>query len=65
MLEVLETRFELVPLPLEVIEAVNQIEDTSLLKQLLKQAIAIPSIEEFQQVLEQALSHEEHLAGEN
>jgi hypothetical protein len=56
VLEVLETRFEVVPL--EVIEAVNQIEDTPLLKQLLKQAIAIPSIEEFQQVLEQDLAEE-------
>lgn len=63
VLEVLETRFEGVPL--EVMEAVNQIEDTPLLKQLLKQAIAIASIEEFQQILEQGLSNEEHSAGES
>jgi hypothetical protein len=56
VLEVLETRFEVVPS--EVMEAVNQIEDTPLLKQLLKQAIAIPSIEEFQQLLEQHLAAE-------
>ncbi|MEW6494254.1 MAG: hypothetical protein AB1589_17340 [Cyanobacteriota bacterium] len=58
VLEVLEVRFEVVPS--EVIEAVNRIEDTSLLKQLLRQAIAIPSIEEFQQLLQQASEIEEN-----
>lgn len=57
LLEVLETRFEVVPS--EVIEVVNRIEDTPLLKQLLKQAIAIPSIEEFQQLLQQIPASEE------
>lgn len=56
VIEVLEIRFEVVP-P-EVIEAVNQIEDTSVLKQLLRQAIAIPSIAEFKQLLEQASASE-------
>ena len=63
LLVVLEVRFEVVP-P-EVIEAVNQIEDTSVLKRLLKQAIAIPSIEDFQQLLEQPSVSEENLPGKN
>ncbi|MEW6494253.1 MAG: transposase [Cyanobacteriota bacterium] len=62
VLEVLEVRFEVVPS--EVIEAVNRIEDTSLLKQLLRQAIAIPSIAEFQQLLEQPPVSEENSAEE-
>jgi hypothetical protein len=41
VLEVLEIRFEVVP-P-ELIEAINQIEDTSVLKQLHRQAIAYPN----------------------
>jgi hypothetical protein len=44
--------------PPTLIERINAIEDVSVLKQLHRQAIAIPSIEEFQQLLEQ------HLAGE-
>lgn len=63
VLEVLEVRFEV--MPPEVIEVVNQIEDTSILKQLFRQAIAIPSIEEFQQLLAQAPATGENLAGEN
>jgi hypothetical protein len=63
VMEVLEMRF--VEVPPELREVVNGIEDVSVLKQLLKQAIAIPSIEEFQKLLEQALSNDEHLAGEN
>ncbi|NEQ68529.1 MAG: transposase [Symploca sp. SIO2D2] len=51
LLEVLTMRFEVVP-P-EVIEAINQIEDTSVLKQLHRQAIAISSMVEFQQLLSQ------------
>jgi hypothetical protein len=46
VLEVLEIRFEVVP-P-ELIEAINEIEDTSVLKQLHRQAIALDSLEEFQ-----------------
>ncbi|NER23331.1 MAG: transposase [Symploca sp. SIO1B1] len=49
VLEVLEVRFATVP-P-ELIEAINQIEDASVLKQLLRQAIAISSIAQFQQLL--------------
>ncbi|NET61941.1 MAG: hypothetical protein F6K47_39240 [Symploca sp. SIO2E6] len=49
VLEVLTMRFEMV-LP-ELIEAINQIEDASVLKQLLKQAIAINSLAQFQQLL--------------
>jgi hypothetical protein len=63
VMEVLEMRF--VEVPPELREVVNGIEDVSVLKQLLKQAIAIPSIEEFQKLLEQALSNDEHSAGEN
>ncbi|NET62706.1 MAG: hypothetical protein F6K47_43445 [Symploca sp. SIO2E6] len=51
VLEVLTVRFEVVP-P-EVIEAINQIEDVSVLKQLLREAIAISSMVEFQQLLSQ------------
>jgi hypothetical protein len=51
VLEVLEIRFEVVP-P-ELIEAIDEIEDTSVLKQLLRQAIALDSLEEFQQLLSQ------------
>ncbi len=43
---ILDVRFsEVTP---EVIELINTIEDVPSLKQLLRQAIAIPSIEEFQ-----------------
>ncbi|NER49920.1 MAG: transposase [Symploca sp. SIO1A3] len=52
LLEVLTVRFEVVP-P-EVTEAINQIEDISVLKQLLREAIAISSIVEFQQLLSQS-----------
>ncbi len=49
VLEVLEVRFAAVP-P-ELIEAINQIKDASVLKQLLRQAITIGSIAQFQQLL--------------
>ncbi|NEP14804.1 MAG: transposase, partial [Symploca sp. SIO2C1] len=52
LLEVLTVRFEVVP-P-EVIEAINQIKDVSVLKQLLREAIAISSMVEFQQLLSQS-----------
>ena len=53
---ILEVRFgEVAP---ELIEVINTIEDVPGLKQLLRQAIAIPSIEEFQQLLEQHLTQE-------
>jgi len=52
VLEVLTVRFEVVP-P-EVIDTINQIEDVSVLKQLHRQAIAINSMVEFQQLLSQS-----------
>ncbi len=51
VIEVLEIRFEVVP-P-ELIEAINEIEDTSFLKQLHRQAIALDSLEAFQQFISQ------------
>ena len=54
VIEVLEMRF--VEVPPELSEVLNGIEDVSVFKQLLKHAIAIPSIKEFQQVLEQHLA---------
>ena len=42
----------------ELIEVINTLEDVPILKQLLRQALAIPIIEEFQQVLEQHLVQE-------
>ena len=45
VLEVLEVRFQEVPT--EVIQKINQIEDPSLLKSLLRQAIALGSLEQF------------------
>ncbi len=57
VIEVLELRFvEVAP---EVSEVLNAIEDVSVLRRLLKQAIAIPSIEEFQLVLQRTLATEE------
>ncbi len=49
VLEVLEVRFEAVPET--IVEVVNQIEDTALLKSLLRQAITIATLEEFQTLL--------------
>ena len=50
VIEVLETRFEDVPQPIQ--EAINQIEDIPRLKQLHKQALMIASLAEFQQLLD-------------
>jgi hypothetical protein len=50
VLEVLEVRFS--ALPHELIERINQIEDLELLKTLLRQAITIGSISEFQAEME-------------
>ncbi len=56
MIAILEVRFgEVAP---TLIEGINAIEEVPVLKQLHRQAIAIPSIEEFQQVLEQDLAEE-------
>jgi hypothetical protein len=63
MIEVFEMRF--VEVPPELSEVLNGIEDISVLKALLKQAIAIPSVEEFQQLLQQPPMSEENSAGEN
>lgn len=49
VLEILEARFEIVPL--EVRQAVNMIADMSVLRRLLREAIAIPSILDFQELL--------------
>lgn len=56
VITILEVRFgEVAP---ELIEVINAIKDVPVLKQLHRQAIAIPSIEEFQQLLEQHLETE-------
>lgn len=49
VIEVLETRFGEVPIT--IINAVNNINDSSVLKTLLKRAISIPPLAEFQQFL--------------
>ena len=46
VIETLSTRFEEVPT--EVVEAVNQIDDVSVLKTLLRRAILVSSIAEFE-----------------
>ncbi|QXE23634.1 hypothetical protein B6N60_02324 [Richelia sinica FACHB-800] len=51
LIEVMETRFG--ELPTSIVNAVNQINDSSVLKTLLKRAISIPSISEFEQLLPQ------------
>ena len=45
VLKVLEVRFQTVPT--EVIQGVNEIEDPALLKTLLREAIALGSVEQF------------------
>jgi hypothetical protein len=62
LITILEVRFgEVSP---ELIEVINAIKDMPVVKQLYREAIAIPSIQEFQQVLEQTLRSEEYSAGE-
>ncbi|QIR36892.1 transposase [Tolypothrix sp. PCC 7910] len=56
VIEVLETRFGEVPTA--IVEAINAIEEPSVLKTLLKRAIAIPSTAEFQQLLDNLTSGE-------
>ncbi|WP_071190910.1 hypothetical protein [Trichormus sp. NMC-1] len=51
VIEVLETRFG--ELPTSIIDAVNNINDLSVLKTLHKRAISIPSLSEFEQLLPQ------------
>jgi hypothetical protein len=50
VLAVLQVRFE--TMPPELIEVINNIVDIPRLRQLLLQAIAIPSLTQFQQLLE-------------
>ncbi|MEH2094754.1 hypothetical protein [Nostoc sp.] len=54
IITVLETRFGEVPS--SIVEVINGIEEPSVLKMLLKNAIAIPSTTEFQQVLDSLTS---------
>ncbi|WP_242044508.1 hypothetical protein [Anabaena azotica] len=56
VIEVLDTRFGEVPT--SIVEAINKIDQPSLLKTLLKRAIAIPSTTEFQQLLDNLTSGE-------
>ena len=56
VIDVLETRFGLVPS--SIVEVVNQIEESAVLKTLLKRAIAIPSIAEFEELLSSLSSQE-------
>lgn len=52
VVEVLQVRFE--KIPSELIEAINQIEEVSVLKTLLRQATTISSLEEFQRLVAQS-----------
>ncbi|BAY36942.1 hypothetical protein NIES2111_12760 [Nostoc sp. NIES-2111] len=56
VLEVIETRFG--EIPASLVEAINRIDQASLLKTLLKRAIAISSTNEFQQLLNNLTSGE-------
>jgi hypothetical protein len=51
VLDILETRFA--GIPQSVVEAVNRIENPAILKILLKRAIIVGSLEEFEQVLDE------------
>jgi hypothetical protein len=52
LLAVLQVRFE--ALPPELSEVINKIENAAKLQQLLLQAIAIPSLTEFQQLFDRS-----------
>jgi hypothetical protein len=56
VIEVLETRFGLVPS--SIVEVVNQLDESAVLKRLHKRAIAIPSVAEFEEVLSSIASQE-------
>jgi len=58
VIEVLEVRFSEVP-P-ELVAILNNISDLAVLKQLLRQAIAINSIAEFQQLLPQSQENQDN-----
>ncbi|MBC6419792.1 MAG: hypothetical protein GDA44_14015 [Prochloron sp. SP5CPC1] len=51
---VLETRFEIVPKQLQ--DMVNTLENLQKLKELLRQAVTVPSLEEFEEILAQSKS---------
>lgn len=51
IIDVLEIRFE--NMPSDLVNAINQIEDSSLLKTLLRQAITLDSLSEFQSYFNQ------------
>ena len=57
VLEVLQVRFEAVPET--IANAVNQIEDGAVLKSLLRQAITIATLEEFQALLPSQAENED------
>jgi hypothetical protein len=54
VIEVLEVRFE--QIPNSILEAINGINDVSVLKTLLRSAIAIPSVDAFIQILDETRS---------
>lgn len=56
VIDILETRFGEVPD--SIVSVINRIENASVLKMLLKRAIAIPSTAEFQQVLDNLSTRE-------
>ena len=62
ILDVVEARFASVPEP--IAQRVNHVEDAAWLKRLLRQAALTPSLAEFTQWLEQAVS-EQATASEN
>jgi hypothetical protein len=49
IITILEIRFEVVPIPLR--ETINKIEDINQLENLHKQAVTIPSLADFQQLI--------------
>lgn len=53
---VLETRFESIPEALR--EAINQIEDLAQLKQFLKSAVRVNSLENFEQLLDEGVNND-------
>jgi hypothetical protein len=56
VIDALEIRFENVPS--ELVDEISQIQDTSLLKNLLRQAITLDSISDFQDYLNQLIKPE-------
>ncbi|MEY3866580.1 MAG: hypothetical protein RLZZ338_471, partial [Cyanobacteriota bacterium] len=53
VIDILEIRFEIVPSPL--IEMINKIDDINQLKKLLKQAVTIASLADFQQLINSSI----------